>query len=191
MASFRCYDNSHVIATLIITNVHLYLIQLWLEFFQIFVYGDVVYAKTWELVTLKNCIEPPLYVKYWQIFWSWILRTVSKFSKRKTELLSCVPVLYKRRNLALCNAGKEMYTNAWCTCRAVGFSNLNLLRFCRSHWSRRRRCLSSITDGTSQWVVTCPGSSDRIRVLSVSIRLWVFPKMHEILSLIQDLIHHR
>ena len=68
MASFRCYDNSHVIATLIITNVHLYLIQLWLEFFQIFVYGDVVYAKTWELVTLKNCIEPPLYVKYWQIF---------------------------------------------------------------------------------------------------------------------------
>ena len=62
MASFRCYDNSHVIATLIITNVHLYLIQLWLEFFQIFVYGDVVYAKTWELVTLKNCVEPPLYV---------------------------------------------------------------------------------------------------------------------------------
>ena len=127
-------------------------------------------------MTLKNCIEPPSYVKYWQIFWSWILRTVSKFRKRKRELLSCVPVLYKRWNLALCNAGKEMYTNAWCTCRAVGFSNLNLLCFCRSRWSRRRRCLSSIIDGTSQWVVTCPGSSDRIRVLSVSIRLWVFSK---------------
>ena len=59
MASFRCYDNSDVIATLIITNFHLYLIQLWWQFFQIFVYGDVVYAQTWEVLTLKNCIEPP------------------------------------------------------------------------------------------------------------------------------------
>ena len=33
MASFRCYDNSDVIATLIITNFHLYLIQLWCQFF--------------------------------------------------------------------------------------------------------------------------------------------------------------
>ena len=23
-----------------------------------FVYGDVVYAQTWEVLTLKNCIEP-------------------------------------------------------------------------------------------------------------------------------------
>ena len=59
MASFRCYDNSDVIATLIITNFHLYLIQLWCQFFQIFVNGDVVYAQTWEVLTLKNCIEPP------------------------------------------------------------------------------------------------------------------------------------
>ena len=44
--SFRCYDNSRVIATLIITIFHLYLIQLWWQFFQIFVYGDVVYAQT-------------------------------------------------------------------------------------------------------------------------------------------------
>ena len=42
MTSFRCYDNSDVIATLIITNFHLYLIQLWWQFFQMFVYGDVV-----------------------------------------------------------------------------------------------------------------------------------------------------
>ena len=59
IASFHCYDNSDVIATLIITNCHLYLIQLWWPFFQIFVYGDVVYAQTWEVLTLKNCIEPP------------------------------------------------------------------------------------------------------------------------------------
>ena len=24
-----------------------------------FVYGDVVYAQTWEVLTLRNCIEPP------------------------------------------------------------------------------------------------------------------------------------
>ena len=58
MASFRCYGNSDVIATLITTNFHLYLIQLWWQFFQMFVYGDVVYAQTWQVLTLKNCIEP-------------------------------------------------------------------------------------------------------------------------------------
>ena len=60
MASFRCYDNSDVIATLIITNFYLYLIQFWWQFFQVFVYGDVVYAQTWEVLTLKNYIEPHL-----------------------------------------------------------------------------------------------------------------------------------
>ena len=59
MALFRCYDNSDVIATLIITNFHLYLIQLWCQLFQIFAYGDVVYAQIWEVLTLKNYIEPP------------------------------------------------------------------------------------------------------------------------------------
>ena len=54
MASFRYYDNSDVIATLIITNFHLCLIQLWWQFFQIFVYDDVVYSQTWEVLTLKN-----------------------------------------------------------------------------------------------------------------------------------------
>ena len=54
IASFRCYDNYDVVATLIITNFHLYRIQLWWQFFQIFVYGDVVYAQTWEVLTLKT-----------------------------------------------------------------------------------------------------------------------------------------
>ena len=45
MASFGCYDNSDVIATRIITNFHLYLIQLWWQFSQMFVYGVLVYAQ--------------------------------------------------------------------------------------------------------------------------------------------------
>ena len=40
MTSFRCYDNSDVIATLIMKNFYLYLIQLWWQFCQMFVYGD-------------------------------------------------------------------------------------------------------------------------------------------------------
>ena len=60
MASFGCYDNSDVIATRIITNFRLYLLQLWWQFFQKFVYGVVVYAqkKTSQVLTLKNCMEP-------------------------------------------------------------------------------------------------------------------------------------
>ena len=52
MGSFRCYDNSNVIVTLIKTNFYLYRIQLWLcfnfggEFLQVFIKGDVVYAQT-------------------------------------------------------------------------------------------------------------------------------------------------
>ena len=63
MALFRCYDNSNVIATLIASNFHLYLIQLWCQFFQMFLYGDVVYAQTWQVLTLKNCIEPFSYAR--------------------------------------------------------------------------------------------------------------------------------
>ena len=59
MTSFRCYDNSDVLPNLIITNFHLYPIQPWGQFFQIFVHGDVVYTQTWEVMTPKNCIEPP------------------------------------------------------------------------------------------------------------------------------------
>ena len=58
MASFRCYNNSHVIATLITKKFHLHLIQLWWQFFQMFAYGDVVYTQTWQVLTLKNCMEP-------------------------------------------------------------------------------------------------------------------------------------
>ena len=31
------------------------------NFFQMLVCGDVVYAQTWQVLTLKNCIEPPSY----------------------------------------------------------------------------------------------------------------------------------
>ena len=33
------------------------MVQLWWQFFQISVYGDVVYAQTWEVLTLKYCID--------------------------------------------------------------------------------------------------------------------------------------
>ena len=54
MSSFRCHDNSDDIATFIITNFHIFLMQLWWKFFQIFAKGDVVYAQLWELFTLKT-----------------------------------------------------------------------------------------------------------------------------------------
>ena len=60
MASFRCYENSDVIATLITANLYLYLIQLWRQFFQISVYGDVVYAQIWEVLTLKKLYRATL-----------------------------------------------------------------------------------------------------------------------------------
>ena len=60
VASFRCYDNYDVIATLIITNFHLSLMQLWWKIFNIIVDGDVVQTQNLEVSTLKNSIEPPL-----------------------------------------------------------------------------------------------------------------------------------
>ena len=59
MASFRCYDNSDVIAFLIMTNFHLSLIKLWWQFFQMFVYGDVVMLRIgrywpWKHVTVSS-----------------------------------------------------------------------------------------------------------------------------------------
>ena len=49
MASFRCSDNSDV-------NFHLYL------FFQIFVNGDVVYDRTWEVLRADvGKYQPELY----------------------------------------------------------------------------------------------------------------------------------
>ena len=54
MASFRCYDNSNVIVFLIMTNFHLYLIKLWWQFFQMFVYGDVVILRIGRYWALKT-----------------------------------------------------------------------------------------------------------------------------------------
>ena len=54
MTSFHFYDNSDVIANLIMTNFHPYLIQLWWQFFQIFVYGNIVYAQTWKVLKKKT-----------------------------------------------------------------------------------------------------------------------------------------
>ena len=34
-------------------------IRLWWQLFQIFVYGNAVYAQIWDVLTLKNRIEPP------------------------------------------------------------------------------------------------------------------------------------
>ena len=41
------------------TTFHL----LWWQFFLMFVYGDVVYAQTWQVLTLKNCVEPFSYAR--------------------------------------------------------------------------------------------------------------------------------
>ena len=65
MASFRCYDNSDVIAFLIMTNFHLYLIKLWWQFFQMFVYGDVVMLRIgrywpWKTVTVSSHLHIPV-----------------------------------------------------------------------------------------------------------------------------------
>ena len=57
-----------LIVTLIMTNFHFHLIQLWWQFFQMFVYGDVVYAQTWEVLTLKNCIAPPQHASTAYVF---------------------------------------------------------------------------------------------------------------------------
>ena len=49
-SAFCCYDNSDVIVILIIGGN---------EFSQAFVNGNVAYAQTWEVFTLKNPIEAP------------------------------------------------------------------------------------------------------------------------------------
>ena len=45
IGSFRCYDSSNVIATLMVTNFHFNTTDV--AIFQMFVYGDIVYAQTW------------------------------------------------------------------------------------------------------------------------------------------------
>ena len=62
MTSFRCYDNSDVIAFLIMTNFHLYLIKLWWQFFQMFVFGDV------DMLRIGRCIDPEKLLWYQATF---------------------------------------------------------------------------------------------------------------------------
>ena len=64
MASFRCYDNSDVIKTLLMTNFHLNLIKLWWQFFQMFVYCDVVMLEIgrywpWKTSTVSSHLHMP------------------------------------------------------------------------------------------------------------------------------------
>ena len=56
----RCHCNpDHNKFSSLSNTIYLYLSIYLYPFFQIFVYGNVVYAQTWEVLTLKNCIEPP------------------------------------------------------------------------------------------------------------------------------------
>ena len=84
-----------------------------------------------------------------KFFWSWILKTVSKFRKRKGRFLSHVftsstkreirhfhVVVVQRRQR---NVQKSMIRGQSCC-----LINLNLLLFSRSCCRRRRRCLSSL-----------------------------------------------
>ena len=60
MASFRCYDNSDVIATLIMTNFHLNTTVVAI-FPNACLWRRSLYSNL--VLTLKtNCIKPPLYV---------------------------------------------------------------------------------------------------------------------------------
>ena len=61
MTPFRYCNSSDVTVTLIITNFRLYLIQLWRSFFfQFSVDGNVIYAQSQDVLTLKKPIEPHL-----------------------------------------------------------------------------------------------------------------------------------
>ena len=58
MVSFRCYDNSDVIPTdhnkfSSVSNT------IVVAIFPNLFLRDIVYAQTWEVLTLKNPIEPP------------------------------------------------------------------------------------------------------------------------------------
>ena len=136
MTSFHCYDNSDVIATLVITNFHLYLMQLWWQFFQVFVYGDVPRAQTLEVLTLKNSIAPPKYrrrknfkLRMTTNKWSWSgpemhrdwKRCLSASDKKKKDKTSSTTIRLKDEivevrvekwkegsfNLALCRASLQ------------------------------------------------------------------------------------
>ena len=65
MSLFCCYDNCDVMKTLLMINFHLYLIKLWWQFFQMFVYGDVVIRKIgrywpWKTVIVSSHLRMPV-----------------------------------------------------------------------------------------------------------------------------------
>ena len=90
-------------STMIITNFHLYLIQLWWQFFKVFVYGDVVYTQTWEILTLKNCIEPLKLLKYLLHFCYWakklIINTFNYVNSRLSNNFPLNTVIEKNSGL--------------------------------------------------------------------------------------------
>ena len=72
MASFRCYDNSDVIKTLLMINFHLHLIKLYM----VAVFPNVClwrrsYSQNWEVLTficqygLRYCIVSPSFLVYY------------------------------------------------------------------------------------------------------------------------------
>ena len=92
----QCYCTD-VIATLIVTNFHLCLIQLWWQFFQIFVYDNVVYSQTWDLkkvghVSFANTVmsftRPFLQITYeWHNYcfvWNFFVFVIDHFQFVKT-----------------------------------------------------------------------------------------------------------
>ena len=96
MALFRCYDNSDAIATLIATNFQLYLIQLWWQFFQMFVLGDVVYAQTWQVLPIPAKYGPS--------------KTVSSHFHMPVR-----PMLLHRPSFLF-----DCFVKLWATCKILG-----------------------------------------------------------------------
>ena len=85
-----------------------------------------------------------------KFFWSWIVKKLSKFRKRKRKSLSCVHVLDKTWNKVLFRYSRAA-TAKKCTKNLMQLhncclANLNLLLFCRSRCLRRCRCLSYLID---------------------------------------------
>ena len=56
MESFRCYDNSDVIATQVMTNFHL-------NTTVVAIFPNVCLWRRSLVLTLENCIEPPSYAR--------------------------------------------------------------------------------------------------------------------------------
>ena len=83
MTSFRCYDNSDVIVTSIITNFLFYVTHLWWFFLQVSVKGNVVNAQTWVILPMKNRIE---YVIKSIISCCWLASPQTSFGVRLSRI---------------------------------------------------------------------------------------------------------